>query len=182
MKIYTKQGDKGQTSLIGGQRVSKHHDRLHAYGSLDELNSTLGVIRSQLTDPMKESIDPTLFKIQNQLFHLGSHLACETEKARKNLAPLDPGEIAFLEEEIDRHQDHLPPLKQFILPGGHIAASYMHVARTICRRAERLCVQLEDPTTQDLILPYINRLSDLLYVLARRCNQISGQPDILWEK
>lgn len=182
MKIYTKQGDGGQTSLVGGQRVTKHHDRLHAYGFLDELNSVLGVVRSQLTDPMKREMDETLFKIQNQLFHLGSHLACENDEARQNLPDLPTNEISFLESEIDKHDSQLPALTQFILPGGHMAASQMHVARTICRHTERKSTKIKDKTTKEFIIPYLNRLSDLLYVLARRCNQIAGHKDVIWKK
>lgn len=183
MKIYTKQGDGGQTSLIGGQKVAKHHNRLHAYGCLDELNSVLGVVRSQLTESMKkEGVDEALFKIQNQLFHLGSHLACEGDKARHRLPKLSSEEVSFLESEIDKHELQLPALTQFILPGGHRVASQMHVARTICRRAERESTRVEDQTTGQFIIPYLNRLSDLLYVLARRCNQITEQKDVIWEK
>ena len=182
MKIYTKQGDRGQTSLVGGQKVPKHHARLQAYGDLDELNSTLGVARAQLTDSMRGKMDETLFKIQNQLFHLGSHLACDSDKIREKLPALHSDEISFLESEIDKHDLQLSALTQFILPGGHIAASQMHVARTVCRRAERMSTKIEDPIIQKFILPYLNRLSDLLYVLARRCNQIAGHKDIIWEK
>lgn len=182
MKIYTKTGDRGLTSLIGGQRVKKDHDRLNAYGNLDELNSVLGVVRSQLTETMKGEIDSLLVQIQNQLFNLGSHLACDNPKARQKLPSLSRHEVQTLEEAIDKHTSQLPPLQEFILPGGHPSAAQMHVARTLCRRAERKSVKIKDETTEALIIPYLNRLSDLLFVLARRCNQIAGQRDVTWKK
>lgn len=182
MKIYTKQGDKGHTSLIGGKKVKKDHERLHAYGCLDELNSTLGVARSLLTDAMKKEIDETLFKIQNKLFNIGSYLACEDPQIRKKLPPLHPDDTLFLENEIDKYSSQLPALTEFILPGGHIAASQMHVARTLCRRAEREAIKTNDEDSENLVIPYLNRLSDLLYVLARKCNHMAGEKDITWNK
>ncbi len=182
MKIYTKQGDGGQSSLIGGEPVPKFHERLHAYGSLDELNSLLGVVRSQLTDSMVDEMDGVLLVIQNHLFSLGSHLACAHPNFRAKLPTLDSCDVAFLEEAIDKHEEQLPPIQQFILPGGHVVASQMHMARTVCRRAERESTKIEDEMVYKFILPYLNRLSDLLYVLARRCNSIAGQEDIFWKK
>ena len=182
MKIYTKKGDGGQTSLIGGQRVKKDHDRLYAYGCLDELNSTLGVARAHLSESMKEEIDEVLFEVQNKLFNIGSYLACESSQIRETLPLIHTDDILLLEKVIDKYDAQLPPLKQFILPGGHKAASYIHVARTICRRAERETIKIEDPDNEKLVIPYLNRLSDLLFVLARKCNHIANQEDISWKK
>jgi cob(I)alamin adenosyltransferase len=166
-KIYTKTGDKGHTSLIGGTKVSKHHSRIEAYGTVDELNSYIGLI-SDLLQPA--SIPSVLQEVQDRLFTIGSSLACDPQKETGLLIPdLNPADIALLENEIDQMNTELAPMKSFILPGGHPTVSHTHVARCICRRAERLCVQLSqvDGHVEPLVLQYLNRLSDYLFVLAR---------------
>lgn len=160
MKIYTKTGDAGTTSLVGGTRVSKAHPRVMTYGDLDELISYLGLIRCEGDQALP------LRRIQIHLMNVSAHLANDGSSAK--LKPLDEGETAFLEEEIDRLTAALPPQKAFVLPGEPRAASLAHVARTVCRRAERSAVQIEPKTDQDIIaLRYINRLSDYLFTLAR---------------
>lgn len=188
-KIYTKTGDKGQTSLVGGTRVAKTNPRLEAYGTLDELNSSLGVVRSQLAEvaELKEfarSVEKSLQTIQNCLFNIGSHMACENDSVRPNLPKLKSENIAALEAEMDLWEDELPTLRNFILPGGSPAAAYCHVARTVCRRAEREIVRLADASvsidTDHLI--YVNRLSDWLFLLARRINFALKREDIQWNQ
>ena len=141
MKIYTKTGDKGNTSLIGGTKVSKAHLRIEAYGTVDELNSYIGLCKDLLADENSNSI---LQEIQDRLFTIGSALACDPEKETKMKIPdLKEEDITLLENEIDKMNDALPPMKSFILPGGHPTVSHLHIARCICRRAERCCVRLE---------------------------------------
>jgi cob(I)alamin adenosyltransferase len=168
MKIYTKTGDKGSTSLIGGSRVPKHHLRIDSYGTVDELNSWLGLIREQEMDPGSRE---TLLRIQNTLFTIGSLLASgpQHNKRGKPLPELGVEEARMLEEAIDRMNEVLPPLTHFILPGGHPAVSYCHIARTVCRRAERRITALHEqtPVNKELLV-YINRLSDYLFVLSRK--------------
>ena len=160
MKIYTKTGDSGTTSLVSGTRVSKAHPRVMTYGDLDELISCIGLLRCE-TDP-----ELPLRRIQIHLMNVSAHLANDGRSTR--LKPLDEGETAFLEEEIDRMTAAIPPQKAFVLPGEPHEASLAHIARTICRRAERSAVRIEDKTDQDAIaLQYVNRLSDYLFTLAR---------------
>lgn len=166
-RVYTKTGDKGSTGLIGGTRVPKDHIRIEAYGTVDELNSYLGVVTDQLGDA---TVNEWILEIQDRLFTIGSSLATDPEKAPKmNLPDLHAGDIEWLEKKIDEMDDVLPQMKSFILPGGHLAASHAHVARCICRRAERLCVHMQHNETfvAEDVLKYLNRLSDFLFVLAR---------------
>ena len=167
IRIYTKTGDKGKTSLIGGTKVSKSHLRIEAYGTVDELNSNIGLCRDQLTD---ENSRVVLKEIQDRLFTIGSSLACDPEKEPKMQIPdLKDNDVQLLEKEIDRMQEQLPPMRHFILPGGHVSVSQLHVARCVCRRAERCCVRLDEekPALEPLIIQYLNRLSDYLFVLSR---------------
>jgi cob(I)alamin adenosyltransferase len=178
MKIYTKTGDAGQTALFGGARIPKHHIRIESYGTLDELNSALGMLRSLGS---AADLDVQLESIQHQLFVLGSHLAAEPGKEHAYLPPIDMEATARLEAQIDGMEEALPPLKNFILPGGHPSAAQAHVCRCICRRAERLVCQLdENESIPEGILPYLNRLSDYFFVLARSLNQRQGIPDVEW--
>lgn len=166
-KIYTKTGDKGSTSLIGGTKVPKSHLRIEAYGTVDELNSYIGLCSDLLTH---EKTRMVLREIQDRLFTIGSSLACDPVKEPKMKIPdLKESDIVVLEKEIDTMTNIIPPMKSFILPGGHPTVSHLHVARCICRRAERCCVrlQLEGEEIEPLVLKYINRLSDYLFILAR---------------
>lgn len=178
MKIYTRKGDQGKTSLIGGTRVHKHHIRIEAYGTVDELNSWLGVIRDYIKD---EHISALLKEVQDRLFTAGSALAADPEHSKMVLPDLLDADVEKLEEEMDRMNEHLPELKNFILPGGHLAASYCHVARCVCRRAERLTVELAEQEAVDgLVIRYLNRLSDYLFVLARFMAHQDGADEIVW--
>jgi len=179
MKIYTKTGDKGQTSLLSGNRVSKHHIRLETYGTVDELNSNIGLLRSYDIDEQSKSF---LFDIQNHLFAICSHLALDENLLQITLPQITEAHIKEIEIQIDEMEKHLTPLKNFVLPGGHQAVAVCHVCRTICRRAERRCVQLsnESPIDEILII-FINRLSDYLFVLARfLCNHFDVK-EIYWK-
>lgn len=192
-KIYTKTGDQGQSSLIGGKRVSKAHLRLDAYGELDELNSCIGVLRSCLDIQQHFKFDNTkkqelfsnglviLAHIQSALFDLGSHLACEDENLRAKLPKLDMSLVVEMETWIDQAQLELEPLKNFILPGGDFSASMAHLARSITRRAERHIVRLSEKENLNTeIIIWMNRLSDFLFVWARFLNLLSCKPDIPW--
>ena len=165
MKIYTKTGDKGHTSLIGGTRVLKHHLRIESYGTIDELNSWMGLIRDQGIDDHSITI---LLEIQDRLFTIGASLASDPEKSKMKIPDLTDNDITIIEKEIDRMQDHLPELRSFILPGGNNTISFCHLARCVCRRAERLVVHLaEESFVDERVKVYLNRLSDYLFVLAR---------------
>lgn len=181
MKIYTRTGDTGGTALFGGGRVPKHHPRVVAYGDVDELNSSLGVVRT--TQPT-EFLDALLETIQRDLFSIGGHLATpEPEKVRKALerAELSAARIAEFERVIDEATEELEPLTAFILPGGSPKAAALHMARTICRRAERNVVALAaTDEVPELFLIYLNRLSDLLFTLARLANHRAGVGDVTW--
>lgn len=180
MKIYTKKGDEGKTSLVSGQNVSKSHPRLDAYGTLDELNSVIGLTVSLVS---QKEIKDHLFKIQNQLFNIGSQLACDDSALSNKLPTVTEDHIKGLEAFIDEMTAQLAPLKNFILPGGTEAASTCHLARTVCRRAEREITKLHEEQPLDLIyIKYINRLSDLLFTLARYINHLAKMPEINWEK
>lgn len=180
MKIYTKTGDDGKTMLFGGGRVPKYHLRIEAYGTVDELNSFLGLIRDQAIDEK----DKTLLKsIQENLFVLGSILA--TNPTKKNATPPSITEevIAQLENAIDAMEVNLPPLERFVLPGGHIVASYAHLARTVCRRAERRSIELavaEPETVPEIVIHYLNRLSDFLFVFSRKMVYHFKAEEIEW--
>ncbi|MEM0998512.1 MAG: cob(I)yrinic acid a,c-diamide adenosyltransferase [Bacteroidota bacterium] len=178
MKVYTKKGDGGQTSLIGGTRVPKHHLRIDAYGTVDELNSTLGRLGDFAA--VGEHL-PFLREIQDRLFTMGSQLAADPEKNRMELPSLRASDVEKLEKGIDQMEEGLEPLRNFILPGGHPANSTAHVARCICRRAERLVVNLSERTAVDpLALQYLNRLSDWLFVFAREMSRATGSTEIVW--
>jgi cob(I)alamin adenosyltransferase len=179
MQIYTRTGDDGTTGLRGGSRVKKYNIRLEAYGTVDELNSYIGVIRSLQTD---EHADIVLEKIQNKLFVIGANLASEeTTKSIQNQLSCTEDDILLLEKEMDQMFTILPKLNNFILPGGCLASSFCHVARTVCRRAERRIVELSDKTDVDSnLIKYINRLSDYLFVLSRKVSLDQKTPEILW--
>jgi len=179
MKIYTRTGDDGTTGLIGGARVKKNNIRLEAYGTVDELNSYIGVVRSLQKE---EHADLILEKIQNKLFVIGAHLASdETIEMIKSQLPCGVTDILMLEDEMDQMMAVLPPLNNFILPGGSHASSFCHVARTVCRRAERRIVELSDKTEVDSnLIKYINRLSDYLFVLSRKISMDLKTPEIRW--
>jgi cob(I)alamin adenosyltransferase len=181
MKIYTKTGDKGTTSLIGGTKVPKSHLRIEAYGSVDELNSYLGLCRDLVGD---DQIRKTILEIQDRLFTIGSSLACDPIKEPKMRIPdLKSGDITLLEKEIDRMNEVLPSMKSFILPGGHPIVSHLHVARCVCRRSERACVrlELESLEVEPMILQYLNRLSDYLFMLARYAAQLLHVEELPWK-
>jgi|SRR5215831_2512918 len=181
LKIYTKTGDKGTTSLIGGTKVPKSHLRIEAYGTVDELTSWLGLCRDLLTDEASRSI---LQEVQDRLFTINASLACDPEKEPKLLIPdLKEADIALLENEIDRMDKELPVMKNFIVPGGHVAVSQLHIARCVCRRAERCCVRMEQESQaiEPIILKYLNRLSDHLFVLARYTGHLLGTGEIAWK-
>jgi len=166
MKIYTKTGDKGHTSLIGGTRVPKHHLRIECYGTVDELNSYIGLIRDQDITTKHKGV---LKEVQDRLFTIGASLASDPEKSKMKIPDLHDNDIELLELEIDRMDNELPPLRHFILPGGSNAISFCHIARCVCRRAERLAVHLsEDSFVEEKVVIYLNRLSDYLFTLARK--------------
>lgn len=180
MKIYTKTGDKGQTSLVSGKRVSKSHPRVDSYGDVDELNSSLGIVTSHLND---QKIIDSLLKIQNQLFNLGSNLACDDEALAKKLPQIQKKHIEWLEAQIDEQQKALPELKNFILPGGHPAASFCQLSRSICRRAERKVIEIAEQENIPIIyIEYLNRLSDYLFVLSRSINHNNNHNEPQWKK
>ncbi|WP_448698944.1 cob(I)yrinic acid a,c-diamide adenosyltransferase [Mucilaginibacter sp. AW1-3] len=166
MKIYTKTGDKGHTSLIGGTRVPKHHLRIESYGTVDELNSYIGLIRDQDIAAKYKTI---LKEVQDRLFTIGASLASDPEKSKMKIPDLHLTDIELLEHEIDRMDSELPALRHFILPGGSNAISFCHIARCVCRRAERLTVHLsEESFVEEKVVIYLNRLSDYLFTLARK--------------
>jgi len=179
MKIYTRTGDDGTTGLIGGSRVKKHNIRLEAYGTIDELNSYIGLIRSMQTDLATDKI---LEIIQNKLFVIGANLATdESISLIKKQLPCQKTDIDLLENEMDKMNTSLPELRNFILPGGCQASSFCHVARTVCRRAERHIVELsENKEVDSNLIKFVNRLSDYLFVLSRKINLDQNAPEILW--
>ena len=180
MKIYTKTGDKGTTGLFGGPRVSKSDRRIVAYGTVDELNAVIGLVRSHLNEQTCRSIDLAFAEIQGMLLTLGADLATPTD-ARVEVPRIGQGNIDLLESRIDILESDLPELTRFILPGGTRAASFIHLARTICRRAERLVVSLnEKEAVGEFAIPFLNRLSDYLFVAARWTNQAEGVEDQTW--
>lgn len=181
MKIYTKTGDKGTTSLLGGTKVPKSHLRIETYGTVDELNSWIGVVSDHAGEGETKQL---LKEIQDRLFTVGSSLACDPEKEPALKIPdLKAEDVAILEAAIDRMQGALPEMKAFILPGGHPAVSFAHVARCVCRRAERLCValQLNNDEVEPLVITYLNRLSDYLFALARFLGQQFNAPEVQWK-
>ena len=179
MKIYTKTGDKGQTSLVGGTRVSKTELRIEAYGTVDELNSYVGLVRDQAVNNDRKDI---LKEIQDRLFTIGSILASEPEQTKKRIPDLHENDIELLEKEMDRMDESLEPMRFFILPGGHQSVSFGHLARTVCRRAERVVIRLSQETeVDDLVIRYLNRLSDYLFVLCRMMIKDLNTEEISWK-
>lgn len=178
MKIYTRKGDKGTTSLIGGTRVNKAHIRIEAYGTVDELNSWIGLV----ADTFKAGKEKKLLrKIQEELFVIGSHLAADPAKSKMKLPVISNEDVTMLEKEIDRMNEKLPALTSFILPGGNSLVSYCHIARCVCRRAERKTVLLSTKSkAEPIIITYLNRLSDYLFVLARYAAYQTGTEEIKW--
>ena len=186
MKIYTGTGDRGKTSLFSGERISKAHARIDAYGDLDELNSILGALAAHLS--AEDKLVEELQQIQSDLFHAGAWLSTRPgTPSADSLRKISEEQVTFLEKAIDRFEKELPVLKAFILPGGHITAAWAHMARTVCRRCERKVVVLiseamkaEAAESYQRLLVFLNRLSDYLFVLARKCNHIHGVSDKLW--
>ena len=178
MKIYTKTGDKGFTSLIGGTRVAKHHIRIESYGTVDELNSYIGLIRDQdITDHDKD----ILKQIQDRLFTIGSSLAADPERSKMVIPDLYMADVELLEQEMDAMNEKLPELRHFILPGGNNTISFCHIARCICRRAERITVHLaEESPVDEKVNIYLNRLSDYLFTLARKIANEHKIPENQW--
>ncbi|GGB16182.1 cob(I)yrinic acid a,c-diamide adenosyltransferase [Puia dinghuensis] len=202
IRIYTKTGDKGTTSLIGGTKVSKSNLRIEAYGTVDELNSFIGLLSDQLhtataahaaaailagasnPEPLFSEAQTMLREIQDRLFTVGSSLACDPEKEPKLKIPdLSEDDLQLLEATIDAMEADLPPMKSFLLPGGHPAVSTAHIVRCVCRRAERCCVRMQDEQLflEPLVLRYLNRLSDYFFVLARFIGHHLGVPEIPWK-
>ena len=180
MKIYTKTGDTGQTSLIGGRRVSKADRRIDAYGTVDELNAWIGLVRDQ---PVNEPRRALLKEIQDRLFTIGSSLATDPDRTiTKAMPDIIPDDITRLEQAMDAMDAELPELRKFVLPGGHPSVSYAHLARTVCRRAERLVIELsQESPVDELVVQYLNRLSDYLFVLSRTMAQELGAEEVSWE-
>jgi len=179
LRIYTKTGDKGDTSLLGGTRLPKHHIRIEAYGTVDELNSHIGLLRDVVTD--EKTID-LLISIQDRLFTIGSHLAADPQTNKMPLPPLHESDIEALEKAIDAMDAVLPPMKSFVLPGGHPHVSYCHIARCVCRRAERAVLRLaENENVEVLLYKYLNRLSDYLFMLSRQLTQWLNAPETPWK-
>lgn len=179
MKIYTKTGDKGETSLFGGKRVPKFHSRINAYGTSDELLSWIGLIRDQEIETNHKT---TLLEIQDRLFTLGAELAADPDKPKLKKPDLFEADIEFLEKEMDKMNESLPDMTHFILPGGNTIVSYCHIARTVCRRCERLIIELsQEEEINELIPKYVNRLSDYLFVLSRAIAKEVNAEQIPWE-
>ncbi|MEJ7767278.1 MAG: cob(I)yrinic acid a,c-diamide adenosyltransferase [Chitinophagaceae bacterium] len=181
LKIYTKTGDLGKTSLIGGTKVPKSHLRIETYGTVDELNSYIGLAADHLKDEHAKNV---LREVQDRLFTIGSSLACDPEREPSMKIPdLKESDIVFLEREIDNMHNVLPPMKFFVLPGGHPAVSTLHVVRCVCRRTERLCVNMQehDLYLEPIVIKYLNRLSDYLFVLARYIGHQMEVKEIPWK-
>jgi len=179
LKIYTKTGDQGTTALFGGKRVSKAHDRINAYGTVDELNSYIGLLRDQKVNENKMSI---LVEIQDRLFTLGSILATEQGNTKVKIPNLEESDVIFLEAEIDEMNELLPEMRSFVLPGGHQSISFCHIARCVCRRAERLTIALhEHEEVPEIVVKYLNRLSDYLFVLSRMMTKELDANEISWK-
>lgn len=180
-KIYTKTGDAGYTALIGGTKVPKSHIRIETYGTVDELNSHIGLLSDYLTDKPSKSM---LKEIQDRLFTIGSSLAVDPDKGTKMEIPdLHEADVERLEMEMDRMNETLPEMKHFILPGGHLSVSQAHICRCVCRRAERLCVAMQQASmaVEGLVIKYLNRLSDYLFVLARYIGHLLNVPEVIWK-
>ena len=178
MKVYTKKGDKGTTQLIGGKRVPKNHDRIDAYGTVDELNSYMGLLRDQSVGKETHKL---IITIQNKLFTIGALLANQDDNNKMKLPLIDEKDVTLLENEIDKMNESLPEMRFFILPGGHTTVSFCHIARCVCRRAERLTIQIDEDVLQiEIILKYLNRLSDYLFVLSRYLSKNLDAKEIPW--
>lgn len=178
MKIYTRKGDSGTTSLIGGTRVPKHHLRIESYGTVDELNSYIGLIRDH---NIGEANVEVLLEVQDRLFTIGSHLATDPGKSKMKLPELFEEDIIFLENKIDEMDEVLEPMRSFVLPGGNPIVSYAHIARCVCRRAERIAVHLAEESEMDeKIIRYLNRLSDFLFTLSRKLTKELEAKEIPW--
>ncbi|WP_316829202.1 cob(I)yrinic acid a,c-diamide adenosyltransferase [Pedobacter aquatilis] len=178
MKIYTKTGDKGQTSLIGGTRVPKYHLRIESYGTVDELNSYIGLIMCQDIETHHKQL---LKEIQDRLFTVGASLAADPEKSKMKIPDLHDADVVLLEKEMDAMNEVLPDLKHFVLPGGNTVVSFCHLARCVCRRAERLTVELaENSFVDERVTIYLNRLSDYLFVLARKLTMDFNAEENIW--
>lgn len=179
MKIYTKTGDKGTTALFGGKRVSKADLRIDTYGTVDELNSYVGLVRDQPVNQIRKNI---LVEIQDRLFTIGSILATESGNTKVKIPSLVTEDITLLEKEIDLMDTALPPMKSFVLPGGHQSVSFCHIARTVCRRAERLTIALNEAEPVDeLVIQYLNRLSDYLFMLSRKMSAELNAEEMPWK-
>lgn len=179
LKVYTKTGDKGQTSLIGGTRLPKHHIRIEAYGTVDELNSHLGLLRDVVDEPVTNTL---LISIQDRLFTIGSHLAADPVKSKMQLPPIVEEDVVALEKAIDVITAQVPEMRSFILPGGHVYVSYCHIARCVCRRAERAVLRLaESEPVQEIHPKYLNRLSDYLFMLSRWLTLELKAKEIPWK-
>jgi cob(I)alamin adenosyltransferase len=179
MKIYTKTGDQGLTSLIGGTRVKKSHRRIEAYGTVDELNSYLGLVGDQPVNTPRRAF---LQQIQDRLFTIGATLAADPDRSRMKIPDLLESDIEALEKAMDAMDEHIPPLKVFVLPGGHQAVSFCHIARCVCRRAERLVIALQEESfVEELVIKYLNRLSDYLFVLSRMMAHELGAEETPWQ-
>ena len=181
LKIYTKTGDLGKTSLIGGTKVPKSHIRIEAYGTVDELNSHIGLLTDQLKDEHTKAL---LKEIQDRLFTIGSSLACDPDREPLMKIPdLKEADITLLETEMDKMNEALPAMRFFVLPGGHVSVSQAHVCRCVCRRAERLCVNMQehDLFVEPLVIKYLNRLSDYLFVVSRYAGHLLGIAEIAWK-
>jgi cob(I)alamin adenosyltransferase len=187
-KVYTRTGDAGKTRLAGGQQVWKDSLRVEAYGTIDELNASVGVVRVMNADVGSEhsaaaQLEEELRWVQNKLFDIGSILATAPGQTFKNMPQVEAKDVTRLEQLIDRCQKDLEPLKEFILPGGGKVSGFLHQARTVCRRAERLCVALsKTEPVNPMIVKFVNRLSDALFVLARWVSKTQGEPEFLWER
>jgi cob(I)alamin adenosyltransferase len=181
MKIYTKTGDKGTTALVSGRRVAKNHVRIEAYGTVDELNAYIGLLRDQaVCEPYKA----LLLEVQDRLFTIGSLLAADPERPNAvALPPIVESDVLFLEDAIDELDSALPPMRNFVLPGGHQSVSFAHIARTVCRRAERRVIDLEEAeqNVNPLIVQYLNRLSDYLFMLSRKLSQDTQAEETPWK-
>jgi cob(I)alamin adenosyltransferase len=178
--LYTRTGDDGTTSLVGGQRVRKTHPRLEAYGTVDELNAHLGLLLTHLTDPADRQ---TLLAIQNQLFVICSELATSSDDLRARRSCVSESDVQWIEHAVDAAEEGLPSWRGFILPGGTPGAAQAHVCRTVCRRAERLIHAVaEEATVSPLLIAYVNRLSDYLFALAQKINRMAGVEENFWQK
>ena len=190
MKVYTRLGDKGETSLVGGKRVSKADLRLDVYGTVDETNSVVGLVVSEIKSEQsqphivneRDEILSHLAKIQHSLFDIGSHLACDDLKLRAKMPVVGDADVIQLEKWMDQYSENLPKLQHFILPGGTKSAGFAHLARTVVRRGERLCVAMAlSADVEEVVIRYLNRLSDYFFVLARKLNQLSGVTEVIWD-